>query len=105
VVSNDLSSERQFKKSHGAIKVGEEKTTLEPFFGYEDGILRCSYLNFAKENVIIHFYEKNQQIYTKDIGRDFNVQQALNLSQLDKGNYEAVLTAGEKHFSYYIEIQ
>lgn len=105
VESNDLSSERQFKKSHGAIKVGEEKTTLEPFFGYEDGILRCSYLNFAKENVNLYFLDNDKQIYTKNIGRDFNVQQAFNLSQLAKGSYDAVLTAGEKQFSYTIEIQ
>lgn len=105
VVSNDLTTERQFNKSHGQIKVGEEKTTLEPFFGYEAGILRCSYLNFGKEDMTLHFFKNNELIYTKNIGRDFNVQQALNLSKLDKGNYEAVLNAGVKQFTYPIQIQ
>jgi len=105
VESNDLSSELQFQKSHGTIKVGEEKTTLEPFFEYEDGIFRCSYLNFTRENVTIYFFKNNQQLYTKNIGRDFNVQQALNLLQLASGSYDAVLTAGEKQFLYTIEIQ
>lgn len=105
VVSNDLTAERQFEKSHGLIKVGEEKTTLEPFFGYEDGILRCSYLNFTKEDMTLYFFKNNEPIYSKEIGRDFNVQQALNLSKLGKGTYEAVLTAGGKQFTYPIEIQ
>lgn len=105
VTSNDLTTERQFNKSHGQIKVGEEKTTLEPFFGYEAGILRCSYLNFGKEDMTLHFFKNNELIYTKNIGRDFNVQQALNLSKLDKGNYEAVLNAGVKQFTYPIQIQ
>jgi len=105
VVSNDLTSERQFDKSHGLIKVGEEKTTLEPFFGYEDGILRCSYLNFTKEDMTLYFFKNNEPIYSKKIGRDFNIQQALNLSKLGRGTYEAVLTAGGKQFSYPIQIQ
>lgn len=105
VVSNGLTAERQFKKSHGQINVGEEKTTLEPFFGYEAGILRCSYLNFTKEDMTLHFFKNNELIYTKNIGRDFNVQQALNLSKLDKGNYQAVLYAGGKQFTYPIQIQ
>lgn len=47
VACKDLTTECQFQKSHKGIQVGNEKTTLEPFFGYEDGILRCSYLNFS----------------------------------------------------------
>jgi hypothetical protein len=105
VVSNDLTAERQFKKSHGQIKVGEEKTTIEPFFGYEAGILRCSYLNFTKEDMTLHFFKNNELIYTKNVGRGFNLQEAMNLSKLDKGNYEAVLSAGPKEYSYPIEIQ
>jgi hypothetical protein len=105
VVSDDMTSERQFKKSHRIINVGEEKTTIEPYFGYEDGILRCSYLNFNKENMSLRFFKNNELIYTKDIGRNFNLQEAMNLSKLDKGNYEAVLSAGGNEYSYPIVIQ
>jgi hypothetical protein len=100
-----MTSERQFKKSHRIINVGEEKTTIEPYFGYEDGILRCSYLNFNKENMSLRFFKNNELIYTKDIGRNFNLQEAMNLSKLDKGNYEAVLSAGGNEYSYPIVIQ
>lgn len=105
VVSSDLTTEREFLKSHGKIKVGEERTSIEPFFGYENNLLRCSFLNFMNEDVALRFYDSNQQVYYKKIGNDFNIQQALNLSKLGKGNYEAVLTAGEKQYSYPIEIQ
>ena len=105
VVSDDLTSERQFQKSHRMINVGEEKTTIEPYFGYEDGILRCTYLNFTKEDMTIHFFKNNELLYTKNIGKGFNVQEAMNLSKLDKGNYEAVLNAGVKQFTYPIVIQ
>jgi hypothetical protein len=105
VASNDLTTERQFSLSHGQITVGEEKTTLQPFFGYQAGILKCSYLNFEKDKVTLIFYKNDEQIYSKKIGRDFNIHHALNLSKLDKGEYKAVLYAGEKQFKYPIEIQ
>jgi hypothetical protein len=105
VVSDNLTAERQFKKSHQMIKVGKETTTLEPFFRYDGNILRCSYLNFETENTTLLFYQKDQLIYSKNIGKNFNIQQRLNLSKLSKGNYEAVLCAGSKTFSYPVEIQ
>jgi hypothetical protein len=105
IVSNDLTAERQFNLSHGQITVGEEKTTLEPFFGYQGGILKCSYLNFEKDDVTLLFYKNNKQIYRKEIGRSFSIHHALDLSKLDKGTYQAVLSAGGKQFEYPIEIQ
>lgn len=105
VVSDETTSERQFEKTYDVISVGEERTTLEPFFGYEDGILRCSYLNFESESVTLRFFENNELIFSKKLGRDFNIQQALNLSKLDKGNYAALLSAGGKEFSYFVDIE
>jgi len=67
--------------------------------------LKCSYLNFEKDNVTLTFYKNDEQIYSKKIGRDFNIQQALDLTKLDKGIYQAVLYAGGKQFEYPLEIQ
>ena len=105
VVSDDLTTERQFQKIRSSIRVGDEKTTLEPFFKYEDGLFRCSYLNFDKENVVLHFYGNDQEIFKKNIGKDFSIQQVFSLSKLKRGNYSAVLTAGNKVFSYNIEVE
>lgn len=105
VVSDDLTAERQFQKSRGHIEVGEEKTTLEPFFVYESNILKCSFLNFNKEDITLYFYKNNVEVFSKAIGHDFIIQQALDLSKLGKGSFEAVLSAGIKQFSYPIKIQ
>ncbi len=105
VVSDNLTAERQFEINHKTITVGEEKTMLEPFFLYEDGYLKFSYLNFNKENVALYFFNKNQLIYSKKIGRDFNVNSALNLSKLREGNYVAIIAAGGKEYKYPIDIR
>lgn len=105
VVSKNLTAEREFQISKGEVKVGKEKTTLEPFFGYEDGLLRYSYLNFDNENVTMYFLDKNDLIYSKEIGNTFNVNEALNLSKLKKGDYSVILSAGEKEFTYQVDIR
>ncbi len=104
VVCNDLTTVRPFEMKHREIKVGAEKTTIQPFFGYKDGLLKCTYLNFQKENLTLSFYEKNQQIYAKYIGRNFNVVEGLNLSKLGKGDYIAILSARDKEYTYAIHI-
>ena len=105
VESDRLTAKREFEIKDWKIQVGEEKTTLEPYFAYNDGLLRCSYLNFPKEDLKIYFCDKNQVIYTKEIGRVFNVSEALNLSKLEKGNYTAILSTKDKEYAYDINIK
>jgi hypothetical protein len=105
VLSDGMTTEREFQKQHGRILVGDETTSLEPFFGYEDGLLRCSFLNFNSDKVTLHFYGDKGELLSKQFGKEFSIQQALNLSKLEKGNYEAVLNAGAKQFTYNIEVE
>ncbi|HPR86241.1 MAG TPA: hypothetical protein PLG33_09320 [Prolixibacteraceae bacterium] len=105
VVSDDIATERQIQKTNDSIAIGAEKTTLKPFFGVEGNILRCSYLNFSNANTELHFYGNGQELYTKKIGNNFSVQEALGLSKLSKGRYSAVLTSGNEQFTYNIEIK
>jgi hypothetical protein len=104
VAAYKMVTEREFQKHRGTIEVGEETTTLEPFFFYKDGLLKCTYLNFMNENLNVSFYDTNdERIYSKKIGRNFNVLEGFNLSKLDSGSYRAVLTAGNKAYAYNIE--
>lgn len=103
VVSQDITTERAFRKTDVGIKVGNEKTILKPFFGYNDGILRCTYLNFQKENLTLYFLKKNQLLYTKELGKTFNVTEGMNLSRLGRGNYEVILLAGDREYSFRVD--
>lgn len=105
VVSSDLVTERQIKKTTNNIVIGDERTVGKPFFGVDDNILRCSYMNYAQENAVFHLYSNDQEIYNRKVGKDFIVQQALDLSKLTKGEYQAVLTAGNEQFTYNIEVK
>jgi len=101
--NHDITTERIFRKTDEGIKVGKEKTNIKPFFGFRDGILRCTYLNFSKENLTLYFLKKNQLLYSKELGKTFNVTEGMNLSALVKGNYEVILSAGEKEYSFRVD--
>ncbi len=105
VVCNDLTSERLIRKMNSGFVIGEERTTIVPYFGFGSNILKCSYLNFNKETVTFHLYKNDNLLFDKSMGNGFSIQEALDLSKLNKGNYEAVLNAGEKQFIYNIEIR
>ncbi len=99
------SSERQFKIENKNIAVGKEKTILEPFFAYKDGVLKLSYLNFSEENMKLNFYNSDELVYTKNIGNKFNVNEGFNLSKLDKGKYSVVFSSDDKDYSYNVDIK
>jgi hypothetical protein len=100
---DNLTTERTFHKSKQGIKVGKEVTALEPFFSYKDGLLRCTYLNFQEDNVTLTFYDHNHPVYAKELGKRFNINEALNLAKLKHGTYKAVLSSGDKVYSFMVE--
>lgn len=105
VESEKLTSERYFDIKNGKILVGDEKTTLQPFFAFNNDLLRLSYLNFQNENLTLNFYDQEGLVYSRELGSKFNVSDALNLSKLEQGKYTAVLSAGKREFAYNVEIK
>ena len=103
VMSQDITTERKFRKTIDGVKVGKEITTIKPYFGYKDGILRCTYLNFPKDNLMLYFLKGNKLLYSKELDKTFNVTEGMNLSRLESGNYEVILTAGDKEYSFLVD--
>ena len=104
-VGEDITTERLFRMTDKGIKIGKEKTYLKPYFGYKDGILKYTFLNFQKENLTVNLLNKNQLLYDKEIGYNFIVSEGLDLSNLENGTYEVVLSVGNKEYSYKIDKQ
>ncbi len=100
-----MTTEREFSIKNHNIAVGNEKSHIEPFFAYEDGILKLSFLNFSEEKLNLNFYNENELVYTKEIGNDFSVQEGFNLSRLDKGDYSVVLSTNDKSYTYNVEVE
>jgi len=100
-----LTSERPFKIDNRNIAVGKEKSTMEPYFAYKEGILVLSYLNFSEENLSLNFYDNNDLVYTKEIGDKFNVNEGFDLSKLANGEYSVVLSTDSKSYTYNVNVE
>lgn len=101
-VCDNLKTERTFEKTRKGITVGKEVTELKPFFSYKNGLFRCTYLNFQEDYTNLSLFSKNELVYQKELGRNFKVNEALNLSNLRHGAYEVVLCSGDKTYSFTI---
>jgi hypothetical protein len=100
-----LTTERPFKINNKNISVGKEKSAMEPYFAYEKGVLKLSYLNFSEENLSLNFYDKDDLIYSKAIGDKFNVNEGFDLSKLANGAYTVVLSTNDKSYSYNVNVE
>ncbi len=98
-------TERSFKIANKNIAVGKEKSIMEPYFGYRDGVLKLSYLNFSEENLSLNLYGKNDLVYSKKIGDRFNVNEGFDLSKLEKGKYSVVLSTNSKSYTYSLNVE
>ena len=105
VTTNGLTTERTFSIDNENIAVGKEKSLIEPYFAYKNGVLKVSYLNFPEENVNLNFYANNDLVYSKEIGSKFNVTEGYDLSKLEKGNYSVVLSTDSKSYTYDLDLK
>jgi len=104
-VSDDITTERLFRMTNKGIKVGKEKTFMKPYLEYKNGILKFTILNFQKENLTVNLLNRNQLLYNKEIGYNFIASDRLDLSYLENGTYEVILSVGGKEYSYLINKQ
>lgn len=105
VTVDRFTTERAFRIENKNIAVGKEKSIIEPYFAYKDGVLKLSYLNFSEENVSLNLYDKNNLVYSKELGYKFDVSEGFNLSKLDKGSYSVVLSTEDKSYTYNVNVE
>ncbi|MFW6311611.1 MAG: hypothetical protein ACOC1K_05185, partial [Nanoarchaeota archaeon] len=92
-----------FKVTGNGINVGQKKINYDPYFSFENDEMKLSYLNFDQENMKLQIFSNSGLVYEKNLGKEFNVLQGLNLAKLDKGTYTVVLNSFNKEFSYTIK--
>jgi hypothetical protein len=97
-------TERAFVIKKNKLAVGKERNIIAPFFGYKNGVLKLSYLNFSEKDMSLDLYNGNDLVYSKNMGNQFAVNKGFNLSKLDKGSYSVVFSADNNTYSYNIVV-
>ncbi len=98
---NDTKVSRDFVIANSGISVGNSRLSFDPWFSFENGILKFSYLNFDRENLKMKIYDRNNQlVYQTNLGNNFTITTGYNLNKLESGKYRVELSSFDNLYSY-----
>lgn len=95
---------KRFEVENGDVEVLNIRKSVEPVFIERNGMLNLSFLNFQKENIKFYIYADNSLITEADLGKDFVVHKAIDLSELNWGNYEIVIANNGDSFEHIFSV-
>ncbi len=92
-----------FEVSRNGIEVGEAQVRFAPYFDFNNDELKLSYLNFDQETLKLYFYNNNELVYKTEVGKDFNITKGYDLSKLQSGSYQVVLSSLNNKYTFDVE--
>ncbi len=84
------------------VKVGPVMELYEPFFSYENNRLNLSFLNIAQKNVYLNVYQGDDYITGVNLGNSMDIQKSIDLSNLNRGEYEVVVSEQFKDHRFLV---
>lgn len=97
-------AKRNIEIEDNQVKVSEIRYSYEPMFQFENDKLKITYLNFDQEDFNLRLYRNGQLVYESKLGNDFAITRGFNLSRLDFGNYDVVLSSNQKQYYHTVRV-
>jgi hypothetical protein len=101
---NNVRAERSIEINDDKIMVSDLRHGYDPSFIFDNKQLKFTYLNFDQEDFSFILYRRGFEVFRSSIGNDFALTKGFDLSQLDRGDYEAVIASGNKQYFHNIRI-
>lgn len=98
-------TQKRFELESGEVTVLDERKVLEPFFTQDGSTVNMSYLNFPKDDLSIYVYDDDKLLLEEKLSNDFSISKAINLSELNSGNYRIVLASGFDTFEHNVAVE
>lgn len=89
-----------FNVNEDKINVLEKAESISPFFEVNKNALKLSFLNHSLSNVEVKFSGTEGEIYSKNLGKDFNIIAGFDITNLKEGNYVVNVSNGDNTYSY-----
>lgn len=90
--------------AEGNISIGEPQRLYEPYFFLKDKKLNVSFFNCPQKPVYVNIYKNGKHIEGIHLGKGLTIQKRLNLSRLESGEYEIVLSDLFKDHKYIAQL-
>ncbi len=100
---NDTRLLKDFAVSSEGLSIGESKLRFDPYFSFKDDVLKLSYLNFDKENYKLNIYSADGLVYQGRLGKEFGLSAGYDLSRLNSGKYDVVLSSYNNEYTFSLE--
>ena len=89
-----------FSVSNNTVNVVKEESSVKPFVKIEGDVLKLSYLNESLSDTYLSLYNEDGEVFTKKLGKDFNITTGFDIKKLAKGTYSANIINGSNTYSY-----
>lgn len=101
---NNTAVMRNIAIERGAIRVGTSNLRYDPYVALKDNTLKLSYLNFDLRNVKFTLRQNNEVVYEANLGRDFSLLRGFDVSKLESGKYETIISDGRNtYFNSFVK--
>lgn len=102
---NNETTVNKFEVKNGNVEMLEVRKSSEPHFVYKDNQLKLTLLNHQNEDVTMYVYDDSRKImYKKELGTQFAIHHGVDLSKLQRGNYEVVLVNDRDIFDIDVRV-
>lgn len=93
---------RELSVTRNGIYTGPNVQLHQPFFSYSDNKLKLSLLNTGKEDVCLNIYKNGNYITGISLGNQLDLQKLVDLSNLENGDYDVVLSDSFSTYHYMV---
>lgn len=88
--------------NEGHVRVEKKKPVVAPCFSYDGDMVKVSYFNGAKTNVSVLVYNGKQLVLDSRLGNQLCIQKAFDVSKMVPGEFDFILCADDKNYTYKI---
>ena len=92
----------ELELAKGKVVVNPSKTEFEPYFSYNKKMLKVSFLNFDCKDMSLLVYNNSELVFQAELGNDFIIQRAFDVSKMVEGKFEFILTGTGEEYCYNV---
>jgi hypothetical protein len=100
VKNNAGTQEAYFSVSNSSVKIDENKSDFNPYFEFDNNVLKLSALNHQQKPLYITIKDEDGVLYSKTLGADFAITAGFDMKKLTSGEYTANISDGFNTISY-----
>jgi len=96
----------QYEKSlainEAGVSVARSIKKTEPLFQFKNNLIKMSHLNHGNEEMSVYLYQNGRLVWEQKLENKFAVSKGFDISKLDRGNYDLVLSSGDDTYEYQV---